>query len=371
MYNLDQFYPTLSYWLRDSTSNRQTAVVYPYPFGSSNPENVIFDCDYDFPDLVFLLYDQEPIWSNVSFLNYYGELFKEWESTVVLISGQEYGDNLAAYIKKYNWHFVHFQFQLLVSRDWFRGYSHNPLIKSPATRELKKHFVSFNRLFAENRPHRCRLLADLHQNNLLDKGLISFPKHDPATQQTISEVFPSEHLLKYNPNDLEEILPLTIDDVDHSNLSFEIETQKTQQCFLHIVTETAFDICENYISEKVFKPIVLKQPFVVLGTPGTLETMNSLGFDTFDEYWSERYDVITNHNQRYEQAFEIVKRIASWPMKDCQYLYSVMEETLERNYNHFFSKEVLDTIFLRFYSDLIGLEKKLGVRFEAPLHLDV
>ena len=371
MYNLDQFYPTLSYWLRNSASNRQPAVVYPYPFGSSDPENVIFDCDYEYPDLVFLLYDQEPVWPRVNFLDYYGELFKEWDCTVVLISGQMYGDNLAAYVKKYNWHLVHFQHQLLASRDWFRGYNNNPLIKSPATRELKKQFVSYNRLFAENRPHRCRLLADLHKHKLLNKGHISFPKYDPETQQTISEVFPSELLLEYNPNDLEQILPLTIDNTKHSNLSFSIETQHSQECFLHIVTETAFDICENYISEKVFKPIVLKQPFVVMGTPGTLETLNSLGFDTFDNYWNEKYDREFDHNKRYQQVFDTVKKVGSWPIKDCQYMNSIMEEQLEKNYNHFFSKEVLDVIFLRFYSELIGLEKKLGVRFDAPLQLGV
>ena len=344
MYNLDQFYPTLSYWLRNSASNRQPAVVYPYPFGSSDPENVIFDCDYDYPDLVFLLYDQEPVWPRVKFLDYYGELFKEWGSTVVLISTQEWGTNLDYYVKNFNWKHVCYQHHLLACRDWYRGYRNHPQLVSPQQRKLYNHFVCYNRLFAENRPHRVNLLKDLYDDNILCKVDMSFPATDPITNSSYADIS--------GRSDIQFILPLDIDDPNHNNNSFTLDIQSANETAIHIITETIFNIKENYLSEKSYKPIVLKQPFIIFGAPYSLKTLQDLGFKTFANFWDESYDNIEDHDLRYSKAYKIVKDIASMSLNDIQNILIQSTDILEYNYNHFYAQETLDNIVNNLFLDI-------------------
>jgi len=64
---------------------------------------------------------------------------------------------------------------------------------------------------------------------------------------------------------------------------------------INIVTETHYHpIFQNYqhlfISEKLWKPIVCKQAFVVIGPQYTLKYLKSLGFKTFSCIINENYD---------------------------------------------------------------------------------
>ena len=94
MYNLETFYPTISTWFRKTYDHLEPAVVYPYPYGSEHPEDVVFDSSYEFPRTVLLLYDQEPIWSRIRWLDHFAEMFRDWGSTVILITAEKYGENL-------------------------------------------------------------------------------------------------------------------------------------------------------------------------------------------------------------------------------------------------------------------------------------
>lgn len=49
-----------------------------------------------------------------------------------------------------------------------------------------------------------------------------------------------------------------------------------------------------FISEKIFKPLAYQHPLIVYGTPGSLEYIRSLGFETFGHVIDERYDTVPN-----------------------------------------------------------------------------
>ena len=61
-------------------------------------------------------------------------------------------------------------------------------------------------------------------------------------------------------------------------------------CF-SIVTETQFRNDVLFVSEKVWKPIRNRHPFLVVGTPGTLSYIRRLGFRTFTPLIDERYEL--------------------------------------------------------------------------------
>ena len=321
-------------------------MVYPYPYGSDNPDDTVFDCDYEFPDTVLLLYDQEPFWSSIRWLDYWAPRFAEWGSTVILITTQEWGTNLDSYVDKYSWRVVSYQHHYVAARDWFRGYRNHPLMLRPGERTLEKHFVCYNRLFAENRPHRCKLIQDFYDNNILDTADYSFPTHDPLTQQSFESIT--------GRGDIQKILPLVIDDKNHNNNSHSIDIETANTCGIHICMETVFDQNENYLSEKIFKPIVLRQPFIVFGTCKTLDTLKHLGFKTFGTHWSEDYDSLRDHDERYSAAFDVIKGLANQPLANIQNTFKGlgMRSILEHNHEWFYMQRTLDKTVNQLFEDI-------------------
>lgn len=55
---------------------------------------------------------------------------------------------------------------------------------------------------------------------------------------------------------------------------------------------------QPFVTEKTFKPIAFQHPFVVAGSPGTLEYLHSLGFETWSNLFDQSYDSIANWQAR-------------------------------------------------------------------------
>jgi hypothetical protein len=82
----------------------------------------------------------------------------------------------------------------------------------------------------------------------------------------------------------------------------------------------------NFLSEKTAKCLAAMRVFVMFNAPGTLKYLRSLGFQTFHgEFIDESYD--DHHgNQRWDMAWEQVKRLAAAdPVKVYQYYQPVLE----------------------------------------------
>lgn len=124
---------------------------------------------------------------------------------------------------------------------------------------------------------------------------------------------------------------------DHDNSSAYVDfTQLTpwNTSFLHVVTETVWQE-KVHLTEKIFKPIVLHQPFVVLQAPGSLFYLKSYGFKTFNKWWDESYDNIQDPHQRMQAIADIVNWIST---QDLYKLRDEMAHVLEYNFNHFYNK---------------------------------
>ena len=78
-----------------------------------------------------------------------------------------------------------------------------------------------------------------------------------------------------------------------------------------LVTETLFDGDSEHVflTEKIFKPLLLKMGFVVAGRSGVLKKLRDLGFKTFSDYWDESYDNISDSNTRMDAVVDTVEYI--------------------------------------------------------------
>jgi len=81
--------------------------------------------------------------------------------------------------------------------------------------------------------------------------------------------------------------------------------------------------------------VAMQHPFVVLGEPGTLQHLHSLGFETFENLWSEDYDTTQSTKLRIAQ---IVENVVQYNMAP---LYKLTLQKLKHNRNHFFNSEII------------------------------
>jgi hypothetical protein len=126
---------------------------------------------------------------------------------------------------------------------------------------------------------------------------------------------------------------LTLHYWNQSSRHFDSSVWKSS--FLHVVSETVVD--RVHLTEKMFKPIVLKQPFVLLNGAGGLEYLRSYGFKTFNDFWSEDYDEIENLDQRLQAVADIVNDIGSCSLSQLEKIRDRLKPILEHNYNWFYN----------------------------------
>ena len=111
---------------------------------------------------------------------------------------------------------------------------------------------------------------------------------------------------------------------------------ESAESLLYLVTETVATGRRNHLTEKIFKPICLQMPFVVVGPRGSLKYLRDYGFKTFGHLWSEDYDDEINDIQRYEKLAFTLKALDVLPIEEKQRLFELAQEVCEHNFNHFY-----------------------------------
>ena len=116
-----------------------------------------------------------------------------------------------------------------------------------------------------------------------------------------------------------------------------------QQAFLYVSIETVLQYPYPYLTEKTFRAILHKRPFVILGAPGSLTQLKKLGFKTFDHVWNEDYDLIQDPNHRIRAVIKIVKEIGALSSDQLKDLMYSVQDTVEFNHK-FYVQEFSNTI---------------------------
>lgn len=200
-----------------------------------------------------------------------------------------------------------------------------PLEQKPYNIRLKdKKFLSFNRVV---RPHRTALLGLLEDRKLREKGYYSFlgTSHsgDNFTLDTmLIQLYhcmteKSRAVIRINLNKLLPSLPLKLNIDPNENVTSLIESDQTyfDNSYFSVVTETIFfpvfqDEKAIFFSEKIFKPIMMKHPFILLGSAGSLEYLRKERYKTFHPYIDETYDTIEDHEGRMYAIVDEIERLS-------------------------------------------------------------
>lgn len=137
----------------------------------------------------------------------------------------------------------------------------------------------------------------------------------------------------------------------------EILPIEYRRSFCTIVSDTVFDWHSDsvqFFSEKVFKPMYCCRPFILVSTPGCLKLLQSLGFQTFSNWWDESYDSIEDDVKRMDAILSLISSINSWSVEKQRNTLREMKSVLDYNAQNLIStvdiKKTLKWLAVDIYS---------------------
>jgi hypothetical protein len=231
----------------------------------------------------------------------------------------------------------------------------NIVIKHDIKKE--KIFLSFNLRVKE---HRILLVGKVLKENLLDKFFLSFrPNWENININQV--IRNSPYLTDDEKNEYKKLLSKDIildENPRHEKLSYT--TMLYKKSFISIVTETRFNCAELGFTEKTFKPIAYKHPFIIIGVPNLLVNLRALGYKTFHPWINEDYDNILDHKERFDAIIKEITRISKLNMSQLEDLWNNVLPIIEHNYKiHNNNFEHIDNNITSLFNFIRNLNYKL------------
>lgn len=237
-------------------------------------------------------------------------------------------------------------------------------------------FLMYNNMPKLNRTY---LVGHLIKRNLHPYGLISLNNINEANwydamhhfnDELGAQIFPREtkdilQVLENNKNlilnlhldyedgdslkkdalvDYAKFQPTNIDHMEKAYFGLCTETKFMQDLIRHEDNKVYVDTPDsNFIdcitfTEKTWKFVIGKMPFILAGMPGALKVLRDMGYKTFHPYINETYDSIIDDEMRSIAIAEEVERLChlsddAW----IEMLYN-MQDIIDHNFNKFFNE---------------------------------
>lgn len=225
----------------------------------------------------------------------------------------------------------------------------NDECKTLQHKNYTKKFLNLNRRW---RLHRPALVALLKIKDLVKYGYISLATSDDyknwhvffdEIRWTFKDNPEFLSLFEQNEDLIKTIPELRLDksDMTINYASSEYLKETTMDYFYEnsyfsVVSETNFfqPYGEGvFVSEKIFRPIQKKHPFIVLARPKTLEAMKSIGYRTFGNIIDESYDSEFDDYKRMTKIIDEINRLCNLSGSDLTNFLAYARETTNYNYS--------------------------------------
>ena len=394
MFSIDRFYNILHNNLISQFNNGKS--VYFYPFGTYNNTSFLRDqidtaqnqtpfkwnidwrTEKSFMHCYF--FDQEPIYDYTLPIIEKSMLTAPHDigpRRMNILANSEHSEIKKSVVKNggyYDWYYFYHGFAAL---DWYRDFQY---VKQTSFNRFNKVFICYNHLTSKYRSYRLHLVSNLIEQDLVKHGSVSL-FHKDTWKDTIED--PNNLLdnrarvkiyktLKNVPENL-----IIDTDTPTGSMSASVNLDQLTSALFHVVTETIYFQDKLHLTEKVFKPIVARRPFLLVAAPGNLAYLKSYGFRTFDRWVDESYDLETDHYIRIEKITAEIARLCAMSPELLEQMYSEMQEVLEYNFNHFyngFKDKIVDELVDNFDSILCRFNNgrqpnnhsKHHLRFDLP-----
>jgi len=201
--------------------------------------------------------------------------------------------------------------------SWFWFYMYNKHKDSKFNFDHSNKKYDFLYLNKQPRAHREKLY-----NKLLDKGILENSLHTNWPDRKL----PAEYELPW------------AQDYPRYGMDQDIFEKPYNHTACSVVSETNDNDYEVFMTEKIWKPIIAQQLFVVHGNYLYLQQLREMGFKTFNNYFEEVYDLDRDPNIRIDTIVDVCDRLRDAPWQD---IYLQSKALRQYNFNHFFNEEKL------------------------------
>lgn len=286
---------------------------------------------------IIIFYDQEPIDINKFYTELYRLYSRSFSLCNILVTS-EYSTESQKVCKDYELIDVQYFYHALLCHEWYRLHWYQNI---KVNTDFERTYITYNNLTLDKRLYRANLVIELQKRDLLRSGYTSYNNVNfnniEASVNSYSRI-PVQHKenIKKHLHMLEKQLIIDIDD-PRGELSAQVNVDDMQKAFVNLVTETIFYENKQHLTEKVFKPIVAKMPFLLLAGAGNLAYLRRYGFKTFGDFWDESYDDIVNSADRFDAVLLILENLCNKSHAELAEMKLAMTEILEYNFNHFYT----------------------------------
>ena len=224
-------------------------------------------------------------------------------------------------------------------------------------KNIDKIFLNFN---GRQTHHRTLLIFLLKSLNLLQYGYVSYNKnlydHESALTYYMNIFKDNAELIKILKENQENILSIENMVLDNCNTQdkFKITSNNLyEKSLLSLVTETNFYGKSLYnenidngriLSEKTFKPIAMKHPFIIVSNKNFLDCIRSLGYKTFYPYIDESYDLIDDDAERLLAIVKEIERLTKMSKDEQEIFIKFTNDICEYNYQVLKNKKVFTRV---------------------------
>ena len=230
-------------------------------------------------------------------------------------------------------------------------------------KKYDKKFLCFNRRW---RGHRTVLVALLYALDLIKHGHVSLAKSDD-NRNWFSVYGRNRYMMESCPeameifdrieDDIMTNLPEFYLDKDDLTINRAVLDDTTNylynETYFSVVTETFFfgkerpDEYGRFLSEKTFKPVAMKHPFIIASTPHFFVKFKELGYKSFSPWIDESYDDERDDAIRMMMIVKEIERLSNLSETELEEFLVAMREICDHNYKLLMSKTHQD-----FFSDL-------------------
>jgi len=233
------------------------------------------------------------------------------------------------------------------SNIWETNFTNNE-VDSLSHSILNKNIRQYKFLYLGGKPrtHRlrfyynCNLEKEFSENTLQSTGFGYF--FEGNKKITIEAKILDDEGILHN-NGIDESIASTI------NYSFYKST------YISIIPMSFFHFSHDLfeINEKLWKPIVNLQPFIILGQPKTLNYLKNIGYKTFDKWIDESYDDILDDENRLQSIIQETKRLSKLSKSQLSDMLVDMHDVLIYNYNLNTNKRINLTVENEVYNNIV------------------
>jgi hypothetical protein len=281
------------------------------------------------------------------------EKFHIDEKSVILLTGARDIENyLIPICKKYNKDKI--KVILMSEFEWHIQKPEQLTKTNNIHRDIRdKKFINLNRNWRIHRPVFVSLLI---AHDLLKHGFVSLiedlrPDHNWSLWSRMLDQYPDyRDLLSLHKEKIINSTPLTVDNTDLSINPLWVNPEVSDfynNSYFSIVSETNFNNTESrFLTEKTYKTIVHKHPFIILSVPNSLSYFKEKGYRTFHPYINESYDQEIDDQKRMGMVLSETKRLCELSNEKLAEFVAETRKICDFNYEVFINKTAFNVLLV-------------------------